>query len=74
MALEDVRYEADGAVAIVTLARPRYRNAQSWRLLDELDVALERAQHDRAVRAIIVRGEGDHFSAGHDLGTRPAPS
>jgi enoyl-CoA hydratase len=69
MAVEEVRYESAGAVAIVTLARPRYRNAQSWRLLDELDVALERAQLDRTVRAIIVRGDGDHFSAGHDLGT-----
>jgi enoyl-CoA hydratase len=69
MKLSDVRYETDGAVAIVTLARPRYRNAQSWRLLDELDLALEQAQNDRAVRVAVVRGEGDHFSAGHDLGT-----
>jgi enoyl-CoA hydratase len=65
----DVRYETDGPVALVTLARPRYRNAQSWRLLDELDAALGRAQEDRAVRVVVVRGEGDHFSAGHDLGT-----
>jgi enoyl-CoA hydratase len=66
---QDIRYETDGPVAIVTLDRPRYRNAQSWQLLDELDLALDRAQDDRAVRVIIVRGEGDHFSAGHDLGT-----
>jgi enoyl-CoA hydratase len=69
MELKDVRYGTDGAVAIVTLARPRYRNAQSWRLLDELDLALEQAQNDRAIRVAVVRGEGDHFSAGHDLGT-----
>jgi enoyl-CoA hydratase len=69
MELHDVRYETDGAVALVTLARPRYRNAQSWRLLDELDLALEQARQDRAVRVVVVRGEGDHFSAGHDLGT-----
>jgi enoyl-CoA hydratase len=65
----DVRYESEGAAAIVTLARPRYRNAQSWRMLDELDAALERARQDRAIRVVLVRGEGDHFSAGHDLGT-----
>ena len=58
MELQDVRYETDGAVALVTLARARYRNAQSWRLLDELDLALERAQNDRAVRMVVVRGEG----------------
>ncbi len=69
MELQDVQYAKDGPVAIVTLARPRYRNAQSWRLLDELDEALECAQADREVSVIIVRGEGDHFSSGHDLGT-----
>jgi enoyl-CoA hydratase len=69
MDLHDVRFETDGPVAIVTLDRPRYRNAQSWRLLDELDRALVRAVDDRAVRAIVVRGAGGHFSAGHDLRT-----
>ena len=69
MELRDVRYETRGAVALITLARPRYRNAQSWRLLDELDLALDRAQDDHAIRVALVRGDGDHFSAGHDLGT-----
>lgn len=69
MELCDVRYETDGPLALVTLDRPRYRNAQSWRLLDELDAALERAQSDRAIAAVVVRGAGEHFSAGHDLGT-----
>ncbi len=66
---QDVRYETDGAVALITLDRPRYRNAQSWQLLDELDAALDRAQADSAIRVIVVKGEGDHFSSGHDLGT-----
>ena len=69
MDLKDVRYEVDGPVALVTLNRPRYRNAQSFRLLDELDAALERAVEDRDVCIVVVKGEGDHFSAGHDLGT-----
>ncbi len=69
MSEEAVRYQVDGRVATVTLDRPRYRNAQSWRMLDELDAALERAQQDRDVRAIIVTGAGEHFSSGHDLGT-----
>ena len=69
MELRDVRYETDGPLALVTLDRPRYRNAQSWRLLDELDLALDRAQADRAIAAVVVRGAGEHFSAGHDLGT-----
>ena len=69
MKAKDVRYEQDGAVALVTLNRPRYRNAQSWKLLDELDLALDRAQQDRGISVVVVRGEGEHFSAGHDLGT-----
>jgi enoyl-CoA hydratase len=69
VAEQTVRYEVEGRVATVVLDRPRYRNAQSWQLLDELDAALDRAQADRDVRVVIVRGAGDHFSAGHDLGT-----
>ncbi|KAA0236162.1 enoyl-CoA hydratase [bacterium] len=69
MELHDVLYEADGGVARITLNRPQYRNAQSYRLLDELDVALDRAMDDRAVKVVIVTGAGDHFSSGHDLGT-----
>jgi enoyl-CoA hydratase len=69
MDLHDVRYEEDGAVALITLDRPRYRNAQSWRLLDELDAALDRAMANRDVKVALVRGAGEHFSAGHDLGT-----
>ncbi len=69
MDLKDVRYRVEGPIAWITLDRPRYRNAQSWRLLDELDLALERAVEDRDVRVAVVTGEGEHFSAGHDLGT-----
>lgn len=69
MELHDVLYEVDGGVARVTLNRPRYRNAQSYRLLDELDIALDRAMADIAVKCVIVTGAGEHFSSGHDLGT-----
>ena len=68
---EDVLYEVDGAIALVTLNRPRYRNAQSWKLLDDLDVALDRAMADAEVRVVVVKGAGEHFSSGHDLGTPP---
>lgn len=66
---ENVRYEVDGRIAIVTLDRPRYRNAQSRRLLEDLDDAFARAVDDHQVRVIVLRGEGEHFSSGHDLGT-----
>ena len=69
MADEDVRYEVDGRLARITLNRPRYRNAQSRVLLEQLDEAFARAVADHGVRVIILRGEGEHFSSGHDLGT-----
>ncbi len=70
MADAEVLYQVvDESIAIATLNRPRYRNAQSWQLLDELDRALDRAMADPEVKVVIVRGAGEHFSSGHDLGT-----
>jgi enoyl-CoA hydratase len=64
-----VDYQVVERVARITLNRPRYRNAQSRRLLEELDLAFEEAVLDREVRVITLFGAGEHFSAGHDLGT-----
>ncbi len=65
----DVSYEVDGRLARITLDRPQYRNAQSRRLLEQLDDAFAAAEADHDVRVIILRGAGEHFSSGHDLGT-----
>lgn len=59
----------DGRIAHVELNRPQYRNAQSRRLLEALDDALQRAVDDEEVRAVVLSGAGEHFSSGHDLGT-----
>ena len=67
---QDVLYEVRDGIALLTLNRPKYRNAQSWRLLDALDAAFDRAMADAEVRAVVVRGAGEHFSSGHDLGTK----
>ena len=64
-----VRYEQEGRVARIVLNRPQYRNAQSRILVEQLDEAYARAAADDSVGAILLTGEGDHFSAGHDLGT-----
>ena len=58
-----------GAVRIVAMNRTRYRNAQSRRLLRELDSALVDANTDPQVRVIILTSTGKDFSSGHDLGT-----
>jgi enoyl-CoA hydratase len=62
-----VRYETDGPVATITLARPKAANAQNSQMIDELDAAFDRADGDDAVRVIVLAADGKHFSAGHDL-------
>jgi enoyl-CoA hydratase len=64
-----ILYQVADRIARITLNRPRYRNVQSTELLHELDHAILRAGDDREVRVIVLLGAGDHFSAGHDLGT-----
>lgn len=67
-----IEYEVDDAVAMITLNRPGKRNAQDESLLRDLDARWQQAADDGAVKVIVVRANGDHFSAGHDL-TTPAP-
>lgn len=69
MPFHDVIYAADAGVAVITLNRPAYRNAQSYRMLDEIDQAFDLARADEAVKVVVVRGSGGVFSTGHDLGT-----
>lgn len=64
-----VLYEVRESVAVITLNRPRYGNAQNPHMLYALDAAFMRAVEDDAVGAIILTGAGKHFSSGHDIGT-----
>lgn len=64
---ETVRYERRGAVAVVTMNRPEYRNAQNSVMTYALDAAFARAVDDADVKVIVLAGEGKHFSAGHDI-------
>ncbi|MET9425377.1 enoyl-CoA hydratase [Streptomyces sp. NPDC006540] len=66
---EPVRYERHGAVAVVTMDRPDYRNAQNSAMTYALDRALYRAADDDEVKVVVLAGAGKHFSAGHDIGT-----
>jgi enoyl-CoA hydratase len=71
-ASEVVRYERkgpDGSVAVVTMNRPDYRNAQNSAMTYALDAAFARAVDDDEVKVIVLAGEGKHFSAGHDIGS-----
>ncbi|OBA51572.1 enoyl-CoA hydratase [Nocardia sp. 852002-51101_SCH5132738] len=64
---EDVRYEASEGIAVVTLDAPQRRNAFRVPMLVDLLRALDRADRDPAVRAVIVTGAGEAFSLGAAL-------
>jgi enoyl-CoA hydratase/carnithine racemase len=54
-------------VATITLNRPDKRNAMSDAVRTEFVAALERATHDKAVRAVVLTGAGKGFCAGGDI-------
>ncbi len=62
-----VEDEDDGGIAVVTMNRPDKRNALSLEMMRELTEAFRAVGSQRRAHAIILRGEGAAFSAGHDL-------
>jgi enoyl-CoA hydratase/carnithine racemase len=68
MAFETLLYAVDDAVATITLNRPERLNAVNTMMIRELIAAVERADADDDVRAVIVTGAGRAFCAGADLG------
>jgi enoyl-CoA hydratase/carnithine racemase len=64
---EDIRYEVDDPVAIITLNRPQALNAWTETMDVEVRDALTRAAGDRKVVGIVVTGEGRAFCAGADM-------
>jgi enoyl-CoA hydratase len=65
--LTQVIYEVSDAVGVITLNRPDAANAQSRKVLEELDAAWKEADRDPAVKVIVFKSNGKHFSAGHDM-------
>jgi enoyl-CoA hydratase len=66
--LENLLYEKKGAVAYVTLNRPKVLNALNKATWEDLRAAFEDARDDAAVRGAILTGAGDKaFIAGADI-------
>lgn len=64
-----VRYQAEGGQALLTIDRPKARNALSPEVLNGLMAALDRAEADPAARVVVLTGAGEKvFCAGGDLG------
>ena len=69
MPYECILLDRDGAVAIITLNRPKALNALNETLLRELGQAMAELDADRSVLAVVITGSGDKaFAAGADIG------
>lgn len=68
MPLENLVLERDGAVAIVTVNRPKVLNALNTATLEELRRTVLELKQDESVRVVIITGAGDKsFIAGADI-------
>ncbi len=62
-----IRVDIAGAVGRIALARPEKRNALDSQCVHELVDALMEFEGDDAVRAVLIKGDGDDFCGGVDL-------
>jgi enoyl-CoA hydratase len=75
MAFENLLVERDGALAVVTINRPKVLNALNAQTLDELRRAMIDAKQDDGVRVVILTGAGEKsFVAGADINELAAQS
>lgn len=66
---QEIIYEVDDPVAVITLNRPESLNAWTTRMAAEVRHAVYRAERDRAVVGIVITGAGRAFCAGADMKT-----
>src|SRR5712692_7793314 len=65
---QNLLYDKKGAIAYVTLNRPKVLNALNQRTWEDLQTAFEDARDDAEVRGVILTGAGDKaFIAGADI-------
>lgn len=62
-----VLYEVRDNIGVITLNRVKQRNAQDLDLIKQLDAIWMQAAQDDQVKVIVLKANGPHFSAGHDI-------
>ncbi len=62
-----ILFEKKGPIALITLNRPKQRNALSLGLMKEIQDQLNLIGKNRKIRVVIIRGNGPDFCSGHDM-------
>jgi enoyl-CoA hydratase/carnithine racemase len=66
--IEDVIFEVDGAIAVITLNRPQKLNAVTPEMADAIVASVKACNESDSVRCVILTGAGDRsFCAGSDI-------
>lgn len=65
---QQIKIEHKENILTLTMARPDKKNALTNVMYAALADAIVGAENDKTVRAIVIRGEGDMFTAGNDVG------
>ncbi|MFC2005418.1 enoyl-CoA hydratase-related protein [Chloroflexota bacterium] len=71
---QNILYEKDpedNRLVRITLNQPERMNALSYDMLMDIRHALIQAERDTEIKVIIIKGAGNTFGAGYDLGARP---
>ncbi|CAE6821488.1 enoyl-CoA hydratase/isomerase family protein [Paraburkholderia domus] len=66
-----IEVSVESGVATLVLANPGRKNAINPALMRELEVVLEALRRDESVKALVLTGAGDDFSAGGDISSSP---
>ena len=64
---ETIRYHVEDGIGVVALDRPECLNAINRRMVAEVEAAIDAAETDAAVGAIVILGQGRAFCSGFDL-------
>lgn len=68
MAYENIRVDIDGAMAVLTINRPKVLNALNDETITEMEQAFTELEQNKTTRVVIITGEGDKaFVAGADI-------
>ena len=67
MNFSEIIVEQTDDIAVITLNRPEKRNALSMNMMGEIISALKNIESEKKAKAVIIKGKGPAFSAGHDL-------